>query len=164
VAFTGCARSGGRVRGPSQCFSAWQRNSAQQVLSTDTVLGGFSPRARLSDREVWKRTDTLDYQPPLSRSTGARRHHRDPRGAGELLNAFQLNDDRKKRVLSEVRHGRAERTCAGAPGMKRRNAGEPAETPQSEYDLPDASDAQNGGTLRVETFIQLHGHSFVSRR
>ena len=147
---------------------------------------GSLPEAGLSDREVWKRTDTLEYQLAIVPAALARgditviREELD-----ELLNAFQLNVDRKSASYRKLgmavltAHVRALRDIQG------RNAGEPIETPQSDFALPDASNGQDGGTLRdafegwkkererpegtvheygraVEMFVQLHSDLRVS--
>jgi integrase len=143
---------------------------------------GVTPEAGLSDREIYKRASSLDYQlaivpPALARGdiTVIREE------LDELLSAFQLNVDRKSASYRKLGMAVLAAHARALKDIERRDSGEPVETPQSAYVLPDATTGEQGGTLRdafegwkkererpegtlyeysrsIELFIQLHGN------
>jgi hypothetical protein len=139
------------------------------------------PEAGLSDREIYKRKDTLDYQLAIVPRALARgditviKEELD-----ELLLAFQLNVDRKSPSYRKLGMAVLAAHVRALRDIERRNKGEPVETPQSAYALLDAPIGEQGGSLRealegwkkererpegtvheysraIEMFIQLHG-------
>jgi hypothetical protein len=106
------------------------------------------PDAGLSDREIYKRKDTLDYQLAIVPAALARgditaiREELD-----ELLDAFQLNVDRKSASYRKLGMAVLTAHVRALRDMERRNIGEPVETPQSAHAL-DAPIREQGGTLR----------------
>lgn len=142
---------------------------------------GVTPEAGLSDREVLKRVGTLEYElaivpPALARGDiSVIREELD-----ELLSDFQLNVDRKSQSYRKLGMAVLTAYVRAIRDIERRNVGEPIETPQSFYALPQLPTGEQGGTLReafegwkkererpegtvheygraIEMFIQLHG-------
>lgn len=161
---------------------AKQLEAAGIPYSTPFSVGSV-PEAGLSDREIYKRTDTLEFDLAVSSAALARGDYTVIReNLEELLYIFQLNhldrtcaSYRKLAMAVLAAHVRALKDIA------RRNAGEPIETPQLAYASSDAPVIQEGGTLRealegwkkerdrpedgvheytraVEMFIELHGN------
>ncbi|WP_343208230.1 site-specific integrase [Bradyrhizobium sp. Ai1a-2] len=147
---------------------------------------GVLPEAGLSDREIFKRAELLEYQLPMVSAALARgditvmREELD-----ELLYAFQCNLDRKSAAYRRLGMAVLAAHVRGLKDIERRNAGEPIETPHSAYAHPGAPVAHEGGTLRdalegwkkererpenvtheyaraVEMFIQLHGNLAIA--
>lgn len=143
---------------------------------------GSVPEFGLSDREIYKRTDTLELDLALTVPALARgditviREELD-----EQLDAFQLNVDRKSASYRKLGMAVLSAHVRALRDIEKRNAGEPVETPPSAYALPEAPTGEQGGTLReafegwkkererpegtvheygraVEMFIQLHGN------
>jgi integrase len=143
---------------------------------------GEPPEAGLSDREIIKRAGSLDYQMAVVPAALARgdisviREELD-----ELLDAFQLNVDRKGASYRKLGMAVLTAHVRALKDIERRNTGEPVETPPSAYALPNAPVSDQGGTLReafegwkkererpegtlheygraIEMFIQLHGN------
>lgn len=147
---------------------------------------GALPEAGLSDREITKRTETLEYQLATSTAALARgditviREHTD-----ELLEAFQLNVDRASASYRKLGMAVLTSRVRALKDIEKRNAGEPIETPAltlpAAIGAPAVSLGKQDGTLRdafegwkkererpdgtvheygraVEMFIQLHGN------
>ncbi len=160
---------------------AEQLNAAGIEYQTPFAVGA-TPEAGLSDREIIKREGTLEYQLAIVPAALARgditviREELD-----ELMNAFQLNVDRKSPSYRKLGMAVLTAHVRALRDIERRNAGEPIETPQSAYALLDAPVGNQGGTLRdafegwkkererpegtvheygraIEMFIQLHGN------
>ncbi len=142
---------------------------------------GELPEAGLSDREVLKRDETLQYDLAISTAALARgditaiSEHLD-----ELLEAFQLNLDRSSSSYRKLGMAVLTSHVRALRDIERRNSGEPIETPPFAYVGPEASIGPQSGTLRdafegwkkerdrpagtaheysraVEMFVQLHG-------
>jgi integrase len=107
------------------------------------------PEAGLSDREIYKRKDTLEYQLAIVPAALARgditviKEELD-----ELLHAFQLNLDRKSASYRKLGMAVLTAHVRALKDIERRNSGEPVETPPSAYALLDAPMGEQGGTLR----------------
>jgi integrase len=143
---------------------------------------GVTPETGLSDREILKRAGTLEYElaivpPALARGDiSVIREELD-----ELMNDFQLNLDRKSQSYRKLGMAVLTAYVRALRDIERRNAGDPVETPQSAYVLPELPTGGQGGTLReafegwkkererpegtvheygraIEMFIQLHGN------
>jgi integrase len=142
---------------------------------------GELPEAGLSDREIYKRKDTLDFQlsivpPALARGdiTVVKEE------LDELLYAFQLNVDRKSASYRKLGMAVLTAHVRALRDIEKRNNGEPVETPQSAYAIVDAPAGERGGTLReafegwkkererpegtvheysraIDMFVQMHG-------
>jgi hypothetical protein len=130
--------------------SVAQQLSVEGIEYRTSFAVGEMPEAGLSDREIYKRKDTLDYQLAILPNALARgditviKEELD-----ELLSAFQLNVDRKS--VSYRRLGRAVLAAhvRALKDIERRNSGEPVETPTFTYGNPGGVEAANaGGTLR----------------
>lgn len=165
---------------------AKQLDAAGIEYETPFAIGPL-PEAGLSDREIIKRENTLEWILPASMEALARgditiiREQLD-----ELLYAFQINLDRKS--VSYRKLGMAVLTAhvKALKDIARRDAGEIIETPQLAQAFLSAPVAHEGGTLRdaldgwkkertrpedtiheytraVEMFIQLHGNLPVAR-
>jgi len=111
---------------------------------------GSVPEAGLSDREIYKRTDTLEFGLAITSPALARgditviREELD-----ELLHAFQLNVDRKSASYRKLGMAVLTAHVRALRDIGKRNAGEPVETPQSSYVALDAAGVTpEGGTLR----------------
>jgi integrase len=158
---------------------AKQLTAAGIEYRTPLAVGAL-PEAGLSDREVYKRADLLEYQlailpPALARGdiTVIREE------LDILLDVFQLNVDRRSASYRKLGMAVLTAKVRALRDIERRNAGEAVETPQSAYALPDVSMDNQGGTLReafegwkkerdrpegtlheygraIEMFIQLH--------
>jgi integrase len=109
---------------------------------------GETPEAGLSDREIYKRKDTLEYQlaiipPALARGdiTVIKEE------LDELLSAFQLNVDRKSPSYRKLGMAVLAAHVRALKDIERRNSGEPVETPQSAYALLETPTGERGGTL-----------------
>ncbi|WP_461314916.1 DUF6538 domain-containing protein [Bradyrhizobium embrapense] len=143
---------------------------------------GELPEAGLSDREVLKRTETLEYALVTSTAALARgditviRHQLD-----ELQEAFQLNVDRTSAPYRKLGMAVLMAQVRALKDIEKRNLGEPVETPQSAIVVPqEAFASQVGGKLSdafdgwkkererpegtvheysraVDMFTQLHG-------
>lgn len=147
---------------------------------------GVTPEAGLSDREVLKRADTLEYELAIVPTALARgdisviREELD-----ELMNDFQLSVDRKSQSYRKLGMSVLTAYVRALRDIERRNAGEPVETPPTAYVLPELPTGGQGSTLReafegwkkererpegtvheygraVEMFVQLHGILFYS--
>jgi hypothetical protein len=110
---------------------------------------GELPEAGLSDREIYERKDTLEYQlavvpPALARGdiTVIKEE------LDELLSAFQLNVDRKSPSYRKLGMAVLAAHVRALRDIERRNSGEPVETPQHAYTVVDAPAGERGGTLR----------------
>jgi hypothetical protein len=161
---------------------AEQLNAAGIEYRTPWTVGTV-PEAGLSDREIYKRTDTLEFDLAISSPALARGDYTVIREElEELLSEFQCNLDRKSASYRKLGMAVLTFHVRGLKDMERRNAGEPIETPQLAYALPVARVAHEGGsTLRdalegwkkererpedgvheytraVEMFIELHGN------
>src|SRR5215510_677752 len=174
--------SAGRALVRSPCFKALRRSSMRRVSNRTPWTVGTVPEAGLSDREIYKRTDTLEFDLAITSPALARgdisviREELD-----ELLNVFQLNVDRKSQSYRKLGMAVLTAHVRALRDIERRNAGEPVETPPSAYALPEPPASEQGGTLReafegwkkererpegtvheygraVEMFIQLHGN------
>ncbi|RQH12453.1 site-specific integrase [Bradyrhizobium sp. RP6] len=159
---------------------AKQLSDAGIPYSTPFKVGSV-PEFGLSDREIYKRTDTLEFDLAVSAPALARG---DVSVIGEeldqLLDEFQLNLDRKSASYRKLGMAVLAAHVRALRDIERRNAGEPVETPASAYASPEAPSGEQGGTLReafegwkkerdrpegtvheygraVEMFIQLHG-------
>jgi hypothetical protein len=160
---------------------AKQLDAAGAEYETTFAIGP-SPEAGLSDREIIKRENTLEWILPTSTAALARgdttviREQLD-----ELLYAFQCNLDRKS--VSYGKLGMAVLTAhvKASKDIERRDAGEPIETPQLIHASLATPVVHEGGTLRdafegwkkererpegtlyeygraIELFAQLHGN------
>ena len=143
---------------------------------------GELPDAGLSDREIDKRRDTLEFELAIVPQALARgditviKEEMD-----ELLYAFQLNVDRKSASYRKLGMAVLAAHVRALRDIERRNNGEPVETPQSAYAPIDAPIGEQGGTLRealegwkkererpegtlheygraIEMFVQLQGN------
>ncbi|MDA9545851.1 hypothetical protein ACM43_15770 [Bradyrhizobium sp. CCBAU 45321] len=159
---------------------AKQLSDAGIPYSTPFEVGSV-PEFGLSDREIYKRTDTLEFDLAVSAPALARG---DVSVIGEeldqLLDEFQLNLDRKSASYRKLGMAVLAAHVRALRDIERRNAGEPVETPASACASPEAPSGEQGGTLReafegwkkerdrpegtvheygraVEMFIQLHG-------
>jgi hypothetical protein len=100
---------------------------------------GEPPEAGLSDREIIKRAGSLDYQMAVVPAALARgdisviREELD-----ELLNAFQLNVDRKSASYRKLGMAVLKAHVRALKDIERRNSGEPVElqAASSEHTLP----------------------------
>jgi integrase len=164
---------------------AKQLDAAGVEYETPFAVGAL-PEAGLSDREIVKRTELLEYQLPIVTAALARGDSTVLREElDELLHAFQCNLDRKSAAYRKLGMAVLAAHVRGLKDIERRNAGDPVETPQSAYVLPGAPVAHEGGTLRdalegwknererpenvtheyaraVEMFIQLHGNLAIA--
>jgi integrase len=146
---------------------------------------GELPVAGLSDREIYKRKETLDFQLAIVPAALARGDSTViSKELDELLYLFQINLDRKSEAYRKLGTAALAAHVRGLKDIERRDAGEPVETPQAVYPLPGATVSHEGGTLRdalegwkkerarpdetvheytraVEMFIQLHGNLAV---
>jgi hypothetical protein len=111
---------------------------------------GAVPEAGLSDREIVKREGALEFQlatVPTALARGDITVIREE--LDELLNAFQLNVDRKSASYRKLGMAVLTAHVRALRDIERRNAGEPVETPQSAYMLLDAAPTgAQAGTLR----------------
>lgn len=164
---------------------AKQLSDAGIEYSTPFNVGPV-PEFGLSDREIYKRTDTLEFDLAVSVPALARgdisviREELD-----QLLDEFQLNVDRKSASYRKLGMAVLTAHVRALRDLEKRNAGEPVETPASAYVLPELPRGEEGGTLReafegwkkererpegtvheygraIEMFIQLHGNLRVS--
>ncbi|WP_316189713.1 site-specific integrase [Bradyrhizobium sp. SZCCHNS1054] len=165
---------------------AEQLNAAGIEYRTPWTVGTV-PEAGLSDREIYKRTDTLEFDLALSSPALARGDYTVIREElDELLFAFQLSHlDRKSAAYRKLSMAVLTAHVRGLKDIERRNAGEPIETPQSTSGLLGIPASHKGGTLRealegwkkerdrpedgvheytraVEMFIDLHGNLAIS--
>ena len=110
---------------------------------------GAVPEAGLSDREIVKRAGSLDLKWPSSPAALARgditviREELD-----ELLDAFQLNVDRKSASYRKLGMAVLTAHARALKDIERRNTGEAVETPPSAYAELNAPMGEQGGTLR----------------
>jgi integrase len=148
---------------------------------------GTVPEAGLSDREIYRRTDTLEFDLAIASPALARGDYTVIREElEELLYTFQLSQlDRKSAAYRKLGMAVLAAHVRGLKDRARRNAGEPIETPPSAHAPSDTQAAHEGDTLRdalegwkkererpenviheyaraVEMFIQLHGNLAVT--
>jgi integrase len=140
---------------------------------------GDVPEAGLSDREIFKREHELSESLPDAMSALAKGDTTHVRlDVDELLEAFQINLDRKSLSYRQLGMAVLRARVKALQDIKRRNAGEPIETPAFSIDTVSVPAA--GGTLgsalegwekerarpagtvheykrAVGMFIQLHG-------
>jgi hypothetical protein len=110
---------------------------------------GDLPEAGLSDREIYKRKDQLEFELAIVPRALARGDVTVVREEmEELLNAFQLNVDRES--LSYCKLGMAVLAAhvRALKAIEKRNSGEVIDTPQDAYGPLDSSGGERGGTLR----------------
>lgn len=160
---------------------AEQLSAAGIEYQTPFAVGAV-PEAGLSDREIVKRAGSLDYEMAVVPAALARgditviREELD-----ELLDAFQLNVDRKSASYRKLGMAVLTAHARALKDIERRNTGEAVETPPSAYAELNAPMGEQGGTLReafegwkkererpdgtlheygraIEMFIQLHGN------
>jgi integrase len=163
---------------------AKQLDAAGVGYETPFAVGAL-PEAGLSDREIVKRTELLEYQLPIVTAALARGDSTVLREElDELLYAFQCNLDRKSAAYRKLGMAVLAAHVRGLKDIERRNAGDPVETPLLIY-APSGTHAHEGGTLRdalegwkkererpenvtheyaraVEMFIQLHGNLAIA--
>jgi integrase len=143
---------------------------------------GELPEAGLSDREIYKRKDTLEFElaivpPALARGdiTFIKEE------LDELLSAFQLNVDRKSASYRKLGMAVLAAHVRALRDIEKRNKGEPVETPLGAYAPLDTPSPEHGGTLgealegwkkererpegtvheysrAINMFVQLHGN------
>jgi integrase len=147
---------------------------------------GELPEAGLSEREIYKRKETLDFQLAIVPDALARGDSTViSEELDELLYLFQINLDRKSEAYRKLGMAALAAHVRGLKDIERRDAGEPVETPQAAYAHLGAAVAHEGGTLRdalegwkkererpenvtheyaraVEMFIQLHGNLAIA--
>jgi integrase len=161
---------------------AEQLNAAGVKFRTPWAVGSV-PEAGLSDREIYKRTDTLELNAAITSKGLARGDYTVIREElEELLHTFQLSRlDRKSASFRKFGMAVLAAHVRGLKDIERRNAGEPIETPHSTQVLLSIPSSHEGGTLRdalegwkkerarpedgvheytraVEMFIELHGN------
>jgi integrase len=165
---------------------AEQLNAAAVEYRTPWTVGTV-PEAGLSDREIYKRTDTLEFDLAITSPALARGDYTVIREElEELLYTFQLSHlDRKSAAYRKLGMAVLAAHVRGLKDIARRNAGEPIETPQSANVLLGIPAPHEGGTLRdalegwkrerarpedgvheytraIEMFIQLHENLAVA--
>jgi hypothetical protein len=165
---------------------AEQLNAAGIEYRTPWTVGTV-PEAGLSDREIYKRTDTLEFDRAITSPALARGDYTVIREElEELLYTFQLSHlDRKSAAYRKLGMAVLAAHVRGLKDIERRNAGEPIETPQSANVLLGIPAPHEGGTLRdalegwkrerarpedgvheytraVEMFIELHGNLAIA--
>jgi integrase len=147
---------------------------------------GPVPEAGLSDREIIKRQQLIDYALPAASVALARGDITYiTEQLEELLFAFQCNLDRKSAAYRKLGMAVLTVHVRGWKDIERRNAGEPVETPQLPHAFLGAPAAHEGGTMRdalegwkkererpenviheyaraIEMFIQLHGNLAIA--
>lgn len=161
---------------------AQQLRQAGVEVQTPYAVGAL-PEAGLSDREITKRTETLEFQVTTSTTALARgditviREHLD-----DLQDAFQTHVDRTSASYRKLGMAVLTAHVRALKDIEKRNAGEPIETPapalasvtapsidKQDGTLRDAFDGwkkereRPEGTVHeygraVEMFIQLHGN------
>jgi integrase len=166
--------------GSEPLFQSIARQLADEGVEYQTPFAvGPLPEAGLSDREVVKRAELLDFRLPAAAAALAKgdiTHIREE--LDELLSAFQLNLDRASVAYRKLGMAVLAAHVRALKDVERRNAGEPIETPA--FDLDGNLKADKGGSLRealsgwekervrpagtvheykraVELFIQMHG-------
>lgn len=165
---------------------AKQLEAAGLEYNTPFTVGSV-PEAGLSDREVYKRTDTLEFDLAVSSRALARGDYIVIREElEELLHTFQLSHlERKSAAYRKLGMAVLTQHVRGLKDIERRNAGEPIETPKSANVLLDISAPHGGATLRealegwkkererpedgvheytraVEMFIEVHGNLAIA--
>lgn len=111
-----------------QSIAQQVRDAGHKVRTSFTV--GDLPEAGLSDREIVKRSETLDYQLATATDALARGDVTAIREqADELLEAFQLNIDRTSSSYRKLAMAALTAHVRALKDIERRNAGEPVETP-----------------------------------
>lgn len=169
--------------GSEPCFQAIAAQLAAAGLEDNTPFRvGALPEAGLSDREIIKRAEGLEFAlsivpPALARGdiTVIREE------LEELLYVFQLNVDRTSASYRKLGMAVLAAYVRALRDIERRNGGDPVETPQSAYALAEASMNNQRGTLSealegwnkererpvgtvheysraINMFIQLHGN------
>ena len=164
---------------------AEQLNAAGVEYKTPFAVGTV-PEAGLSDREIIKRQELIDYALPAGSAALARgdiTHIREE--LEELLFAFQCNLERKSASYRKLGMAVLTIHVRALRAIESRNAGEPVETPQVAYGLIGAPVVHEGRALRdalegwkkersrpenvvheytraVEMFIQLHGNLAIA--
>lgn len=159
---------------------AKQLDAAGIAYETPFAIGAL-PEAGLSDRELIKGQNTIEWLLPVATAALARGDItviREP--LDELLYAFQCNLDRKSVSYRKLGMAVLNAHVRGLKAIERRYAGEPVETPQLSY-APLGAPTGKGGSLRdalegwkkerarpedgvheytraVEMFIELHGN------
>jgi integrase len=147
---------------------------------------GALPEAGLSDREMIKATNTLDFALSAGAAALARGDITFVREElEELLYTFQINLDRKSEAYRKLGMALLSADVRAWKAVERRNAGEPVDTPQVHALLPSGPERHEGGSLRealegwkkerarpegtiseytraVEMFVQLHGNLAIA--
>lgn len=172
--------------GSEPLFQSIAKQLEAAGIEYDTPFAvGSVPEAGLSDREVYKRTDTLEFALAISAPALARGDYTVIREElEELLYTFQLSHlDRKSAAYRKLGMAVLAAHVRGLKDIACRNTGEPVATPASAFiSIPSSHE---GGTLRdalegwkrervrpensvheysraIEMFVQLHGNLAVA--
>jgi hypothetical protein len=175
------ARREGTGSEPGFQSIAAQFAAAGIAVNTPFSIGAL-PEAGLSDREIVKRAELLEYELAIVPQALARgditviREELD-----ELLYVFQLNVDRTSVSYRKLGMAVLAAYVRALKDIERRNGGDPVETPQSAFAPFEASMGEQRGTLSealegwkkererpagtvheysraIDMFIQLHGN------
>jgi hypothetical protein len=135
--------------GSEPVFQSLARQLAEAGIEFDTPFHiGSVPEFGLSDREVYKRSEDLNFALPSAEAALARGDISFVlEDLEELLGAFQINLDRKSPAFRQLGAAVLKAHVKALRAIERRNAGEPIDTPKAPAIA--AAAPASGETLRA---------------